>query len=130
MIETVKSLATIVGALAIVVAAVKFVFLGGELSYESPIGKIAFQSNKSSPDSQIAGLEGKPRDGSGNHVWQSDCPPKSKPISGTCIVQSSPAPALQNIGPNISEGVNRWECAWQGPVTKADVRAVCVATQQ
>jgi len=125
MAELLKTIAAIAVAAAVVAAAVKFVFFGGDLSYESPIGKIAFQSKQA--DSQFAGLDGKPRDGSNNTVWQSDCPPKSKPISGTCIVQSNPAPALQNIGPN--EGANRWECAWQGPVKQAAVRAVCVRTE-
>jgi hypothetical protein len=130
MMETVKSIAAIAAAIAIVVAVAKFVFAGGDLTYESPIGKIAFQSKGGGSEIQFAGLEGHARAGSNNTVWESDCPAKSKPISGTCIVHEAPGPApLQNIGPNIGGGANRWECAWQAPVTKASVRAVCVRTE-
>ena len=128
--EILKTIAAIVAAIAIVVAAAKFVFSGGNLVYDSPIGKIEFQSSKGG-EIQFAGSEGKARDGTNNKVWQSDCPTNSKPISGTCIVLSAPgAAALQNIGPNVGGGANRWECAWQSEVTKAEVRAVCVRVTQ
>jgi hypothetical protein len=126
-----RLLGKIIAAVVVLAAALKFLLFGGTISYESPIGKIEFQSNKSSADTQFAGEEGKPRDGTGKTVWQSECPSKSKPISGTCVVKPGQAtvPALQNIGPNINDGANRWECAWQGPVENADVRAVCVRTE-
>jgi hypothetical protein len=128
-------ISAIVAALAIVAAAVKFVFVGGQVEYDSLIGKIIFQTNKSDPApqfAQFAGEEGKPRPGSNNTVWESSCPPKTVPISGTCVVDAGQknVPALQNVGPNIAQGINRWECAWQGAVEKASVRAVCVRTEK
>ena len=128
--ETWKSIAAIAAAVAVVVAAIKFVFFGGAVVVDSPIGKIAFHNKGGGPENQIAGNEGHARAGSNNTVWESDCPEKSVPISGTCIVLEAQGPApLQNIGPNVGKGANRWECAWQAAVTKAAVRAVCVRTE-
>jgi hypothetical protein len=113
--------------LLIAIAALKIALFGGAFSWENipGVGTIKFGS---AGDSQVAGKKGYPREGSKNTVWQSECPPKSKPISGICIIHDTGnVPPLQNIGPNQSE--NRWECAWKGPVNDADVRAVCVTTE-
>jgi hypothetical protein len=122
----------VIAAVLVALAALRFLFFGGgSITWESPIGKIVVTSPSSgAKDPQLAGKPGAPRDGTNNTVWQSECPENSSPISGTCIVLQSAgaAPPLQNIGPNPA--MNRWECAWKGPVEKADVRAVCVKTKE
>jgi hypothetical protein len=124
-----KTILTVLAALAVIAAAVRVLVWGGSAVWDSPIGKIELRSNAENQASQFAGDVGVPRPGSNNQVWQSQCRDDTKPVSGTCIIEEGSAVfPLQNIGPNLD--ANRWECAWMGPVTRANVRAVCVVTKK
>jgi hypothetical protein len=115
------SMMSALGILVMAVAVCWAVFSGRGVVWDSPVG-----NTDSNP---FVGSKGEPREATSKTVWQSKCPPNTRPISGTCIVLKSlsSAPPLQNIGPN--EGEFRWECAWRAPVEEADVRAVCVRTK-
>ena len=115
------NLLTAISALAIALAVVYAVVIqGATLTLDNKaLGKLTVQGKK--PSEPVGGATGAARPGTDMTVWQSECPEDTKPISGTCISQSGNVP-LQNIGP---AGM-RWECAWAGPMPKANVQAVCL----
>lgn len=97
------------------------------VTIKSPYGDIVFgYGAKSVPEGGTVGIV---RANTQNTVWTSECPAKSAPISGTCIVlddgSGKKAAPLQNVGPIGNE----WGCTWTEPVIKAFVQAVCLKTQ-
>jgi hypothetical protein len=86
------------------------------------LGTLTVEGSK--PSEPVGGTAGAARPDTHMTVWESICPENTKPISGSCVSQSGFQP-LQNIGP----AGNKWECAWGGPMPKADVQAVCLKTK-
>lgn len=95
---------------------------GVSATWKTSLGE--FIVDGSVPGGPTPGERGKPRANSNQTVWESTCPADTIPISGSCVAQSPGVP-LQNIGPSGQ----KWECAWFGPMPKADVRAVCLKTK-
>jgi hypothetical protein len=114
----------IVTAISALVVAVSILYgvivLHDSMSWEGALGKLTLGTKPAEP-APVEGTAGVARTGSNSTVWESECPLNYKAISGTCIARSSGV-SLQNIGPNG----RYWECAWLGPMPKADVQAVCV----
>ena len=108
-----------VSVVAIAAVLIYAVANGIPTTFDTPYGKVTIGSVPTGP---ALGTDGQPRMGSDFTVWESVCPSKTVPISGSCIADS-PVP-LQNIGVNEQ----KWECAWSGPVPKATVKAVCLTT--
>jgi hypothetical protein len=119
MASEAKPLPILVGVAVLVLAgAIGYRVIMGrsEFNWNGPLGEITLGTVPSEP----VGGPGAARPGTNQTVWESECPARTKAISGTCISQSGNVP-LQNIGPNG----NKWECAWAGPMPKADVQALC-----
>jgi hypothetical protein len=64
-----------------------------------------------------------PRANTNSTVWDAVCPSGTIVISGTCVVRAGSSATLQMFWHDASS--NKWSCAWSGPVTEADVQAMC-----
>jgi hypothetical protein len=64
-----------------------------------------------------------PRANTNGTVWDAVCPSGTTVISGTCVLRGEKSAKLQMFWHDSSS--NRWSCAWSGPVTDADVQAMC-----
>jgi hypothetical protein len=122
-LEHSKALADLAKASAWLVAAAAFllaVLFGRSLAYNTKEHTLSLSPGKAINQ---PGDPGAPRPGSTETVWLADCPTDTEVVSGMCVVYQSPAPvSLQNVG--IHPG-NKWNCTWSGPVTKAEVKALC-----
>ena len=67
-----------------------------------------------------------PRANTNSTVWDAYCPSGTTVISGTCGGKEGSAATLQMFWHDSS--TNKWSCAWSGPVTDADVQAMCAKT--
>jgi hypothetical protein len=119
-----EGLTKIITAASALIVAVSILYgvivLKGSITWEGALGKLTLGTVPAEP---VGGAAGVARPGSSKTVWVSKCPENTKAISGKCIAQEPGGGVpLQNIGP---DGQN-WECAWAGPMAKADVQAVCV----
>ena len=64
-----------------------------------------------------------PRTNTNSTVWDALCSSGTTVISGTCVSRAESSVTLQNFWHDSSS--NRWSCAWSGPVSDADVQAMC-----